>query len=169
MAMLKGLGQARRRLAAALGAVALASGLAAVLSGCRAPQAGGGAARRTIQFWTLDLAPKFSPYINGVIADWERRHPGVDVVWTDVPWASVERKLLAAVFARTAPDVVNLNPLFAANLASKGGLRDLTPLLPPAGRGLRTPLPTRRASRASHTQPHRVTVWPIRASVTRPQ
>jgi len=42
----------------------------------------------------------------------------------------VERKLLAAVFARTAPDVVNLNPPFAANLASKGGLADLTPLLP---------------------------------------
>jgi hypothetical protein len=43
----------------------------------------------------------------------------------------VERKLLAAVFARTAPDLVNLNPLFGANLASKGGLRDLGPLLPP--------------------------------------
>ncbi|MBL6798118.1 MAG: extracellular solute-binding protein, partial [Synechococcus sp. BS307-5m-G39] len=52
------------------------------------------------------------------------------VRWTDLPWGSVERKLLAAVFARTAPDVVNLNPPFAANLASKGGLTDLTPLLP---------------------------------------
>jgi putative chitobiose transport system substrate-binding protein len=52
------------------------------------------------------------------------------VRWTDLPWGSVERKLLAAVFARTAPDVVNLNPPFAANLASKGGLADLTPLLP---------------------------------------
>ena len=52
--------------------------------------------------------------------------------WTDVPWASVERKLLAAVFARTAPDLVNLNPPFAANLASKGGLLDLAGVLPPA-------------------------------------
>jgi putative chitobiose transport system substrate-binding protein len=34
------------------------------------------------------------------------------------------------VYARSAPDLVNLNPPFAANLASKGGLRDLTPLLP---------------------------------------
>ena len=41
--------------------------------------------------------------------------------WTDLPWGAVERKLLAAVYARTAPDVVNLNPPFAANLASKGG------------------------------------------------
>jgi len=76
------------------------------------------------------LAPKFNGYLNDVIARWEQQNPGYDVVWTDVPWGSVERKLLAAVFARTAPDVVNLNPLFAANLASKGGLQPLEPLLP---------------------------------------
>ena len=86
---------------------------------------------RTIQFWTLDLAPKFNGYVSGVIAAWERQNPGYRVVWTDVPWGSVERKLLAAVFARTAPDVVNLNPLFAANLASKGGLLPLERVLPP--------------------------------------
>ena len=64
------------------------------------------------------------------MADWATLHPGDPVRWTDLPWGSVERKLLAAVYARTAPDVVNLNPPFAANLASKGGLTDLTPLLP---------------------------------------
>jgi putative chitobiose transport system substrate-binding protein len=114
----------RRRLFS-LVAAALTAG--AGLSGCRAPER---ATPRTIQFWTLDLAPKFNGYLQGVIADWERRNPGYDVVWTDVPWASVERKLLAAVFARTAPDVVNLNPLFAANLASKGGLLPLEGVLP---------------------------------------
>ena len=97
------------------------------LAGCGRPRA----ERRQLQVWTLDLAPKFNDTINGAIAAWERQHPDVDVVWTDVPWGSVERKLLAAVFARTAPDVVNLNPLFAANLASKGGLLPLDPLLPP--------------------------------------
>ncbi|MCS5691589.1 sugar ABC transporter substrate-binding protein [Cyanobium sp. FGCU-6] len=85
---------------------------------------------RQLQVWTLDLAPRFTPFLERVIAAWEARHPGVSVRWTDVPWSSVERKLLAAVFARTAPDLVNLNPPFAANLASKGGLRDLMPLLP---------------------------------------
>jgi putative chitobiose transport system substrate-binding protein len=84
-----------------------------------------------LNVWTLDLAPRFNPYMGRVIAAWEKRNPGVRVRWTDVPWGSVERKLLAAVFARTAPDLVNLNPNFAANLASKGGLRDLAPLLPP--------------------------------------
>jgi putative chitobiose transport system substrate-binding protein len=115
-----------RRFVAGVAGAALAVGLSA----CRgeAPPA---ASRRTIQFWTLDLAPKFNTYLQGVIAAWERQNPGYRVVWTDIPWGSVERKLLAAVFARTAPDVVNLNPLFAANLASKGGLLPLDEVLPP--------------------------------------
>ena len=91
-------------------------------------QHSGGSRRITV--WTLDLAPRFSPYMTGVIRAWEQRHPGVTVRWIDVPWSSVERKLLAAVFARTAPDLVNLNPPFAANLASKGGLLDLGSVLP---------------------------------------
>jgi putative chitobiose transport system substrate-binding protein len=85
---------------------------------------------RALDLWTLQLAPKFNPYFADVLGAWSRLHPGAPVRWTDLPWGSVERKLLAAVFARTAPDVVNLNPPFAANLASKGGLADLTPLLP---------------------------------------
>ena len=115
-----------KRLARALLA---AVAMAGVLSAC-APARRQATERQAIQFWTLDLAPKFNGYLNEVIARWEQQNPGYDVVWTDVPWGSVERKLLAAVFARTAPDVVNLNPLFAANLASKGGLQPLEPLLP---------------------------------------
>ena len=111
------------------GALLAAVAMAGVLSAC-APARRQATERQAIQFWTLDLAPKFNGYLNDVIARWEQQNPGYDVVWTDVPWGSVERKLLAAVFARTAPDVVNLNPLFAANLASKGGLQPLEPLLP---------------------------------------
>ena len=85
---------------------------------------------RALELWTLQLAPKFNPYFADVLGAWGGLHPDAPVRWTDLPWGSVERKLLAAVFARTAPDVVNLNPPFAANLASKGGLADLTPLLP---------------------------------------
>jgi putative chitobiose transport system substrate-binding protein len=112
----------RRTVLAAL----LLSGAALLAWGCRP-------AARTdgpLQLWTLQLAPKFNPYMEEVIGVWDRQHPTAPVRWTDLPWGSVERKLLAAVFARTAPDVVNLNPPFAANLASKGGLADLTPLLP---------------------------------------
>jgi putative chitobiose transport system substrate-binding protein len=107
--------------------------LALLLSGSTLLAWGCRPAARTegpLQLWTLQLAPKFNVYMEGVIDQWERQHPTAPVRWTDLPWGSVERKLLAAVFARTAPDLVNLNPPFAANLASKGGLADLTPLLP---------------------------------------
>jgi putative chitobiose transport system substrate-binding protein len=114
----------RRRFLQTLGGGAAA----AVLAACGGRRPGAGV--RELQFWTLDLAPKFNSYIGAVIAAWERDHPGVRVRWTDVPWSSVERKLLAAVYARSAPDLVNLNPPFAANLASKGGLLDLGPVLP---------------------------------------
>ena len=115
--------QALRLLAAP---VALALGAGACARGPRAREG------KVLNVWTLDLAPRFNAYMRRVIAAWEQDHPGVTVRWTDVPWGSVERKLLAAVFARTAPDLVNLNPNLAANLASKGGLRDLTHLLPAA-------------------------------------
>jgi putative chitobiose transport system substrate-binding protein len=41
------------------------------------------------------------------------------VRWVDIPWADMQSKILTAVAAGTAPDVVNLNPDFAAQLASK--------------------------------------------------
>ena len=98
-----------------------AAGLAACGRRSRGPE---------LNLWTLQLAPKFNRYFADWMAAWTTLHPEDPVRWTDLPWGSVERKLLAAVYARTAPDLVNLNPPFAANLASKGGLTDLMPLLP---------------------------------------
>ncbi len=119
------------RLLAGASTTALASGgLAAALGSCAVRRSAGPEGERWLNVWTLDLAPRFNGYMQGVIQAWELRNPGLRVRWTDVPWGSVERKLLAAVFARTAPDLVNLNPPFAANLASKGGLLDLTAVLP---------------------------------------
>ena len=109
--------------------------LLGLLPGCAGRTGVGRVPGRELSIWTLDLAPRFNPFMQAVIRDWERRHPGVRVRWTDVPWSSVERKLLAAVYARTAPDVVNLNPPFAANLASKGGLLDLRSQLPVGAAG----------------------------------
>ena len=128
----------RRRFLELLGAGSGTALLAASLGSCARPGPGG-ADGRVLNFWTLDLAPKFNAYVLGLIAAWEGQNPGIRVRWTDVPWSSVERKLLAAVFARTAPDLVNLNPPFAANLASKGGLRDLTEVLPAGAAGAYLP------------------------------
>ena len=153
-----------QRLAGALMAAVALAGVLAACSPARRQVTG----RQPIQFWTLDLAPKFNDYLNDVIARWEQQNPGYDVVWTDVPWGSVERKLLAAVFARTAPDVVNLNPLFAANLASKGGLQPLEPLLPQGASKTYLPLIWQAGqSAAPDGQPQQFAIpWYLTARIT---
>jgi len=67
----------------------------------------------------MQLQPQFTEYFNKTIAQFESQSPEMEVVWTDVPWAAMESKILAAVSAKTAPDVVNLNPNFAALLAGR--------------------------------------------------
>ncbi len=67
----------------------------------------------------MQLQPQFTDYFNDLIASFEAEHPDLTVRWVDVPWADMQRKILTAVSAGTAPDVVNLNPDFASQLASK--------------------------------------------------
>ncbi len=73
-----------------------------------------------VEFWTMQLSPKFDDYFNTLIGEFEAENPGTTINWVDVPWADMETKILAAVSANNAPDVVNLNPNFASQLATKG-------------------------------------------------
>ncbi|MCG8362914.1 MAG: sugar ABC transporter substrate-binding protein [Pseudanabaenales cyanobacterium] len=75
--------------------------------------------RQEVEFWTMQLQPKFTDYFNHLIANFEAENPDIKVRWVDIPWADMQSKILTAVSAGTAPDVVNLNPDFAAQLASK--------------------------------------------------
>ncbi len=79
---------------------------------------------QSLSFWTMQLAPTHSAWVQSLIRRFEAQHPGVTVRWVDVPWAEMERKALASMAAGTAPDVVNLNPQFAARLAELGVLAD---------------------------------------------
>jgi putative chitobiose transport system substrate-binding protein len=72
-----------------------------------------------IEFWTMQLQPKFTKYFTDAIGQFEQANPGLKVKWVDVPWDGMEKKILAAIQAKTAPDVVNLNPDFASQLAAK--------------------------------------------------
>lgn len=76
----------------------------------------------TIEFWTMQLKPTFTDYIQGVIDDFEEENPNITVEWLDVPAADLDKKILSAVSSNTAPDVVNLNPTFASQLASMDAL-----------------------------------------------
>ena len=87
-----------------------------------------------IEFWTMQLQPKFTDYFNKLIATFEAENKGIKVRWVDVPWAAMENKILTAVSAKTAPDVVNLNPGFASQLASRNAWLALDTKVPEAVR-----------------------------------
>ena len=87
-----------------------------------------------IEFWTMQLQPQFTEYFNKLISSFEAQNPGVKVRWVDVPWSAMETRILAAVSSKTAPDVVNLNPNFASQLASRNAWLDLDAKVPQAVR-----------------------------------
>ena len=86
--------------------------------------------RTTVEFWTMQLQPQYTDYFTGVISQFETENPTLRINWVDVPWSGMESKILTAVAAKTAPDVVNLNPNFASQLASKGAWLDLSDRIP---------------------------------------
>lgn len=92
----------------------------------------GPAQAQTLEFWTMQLSPHLDAYVKGLIARYEAAHPGRRVKWVDLPWSEMERKVLTAIAAGQAPDVVNLNPQFAAKLAEFGALAEPERHLPPA-------------------------------------
>lgn len=83
-----------------------------------------------VEFWTMQLQPQFTNYFKSLIASFESQNPGIKVSWVDVPWTAMENKILTAVSAKTPPDVVNLNPDFASQLAGRNAWLDLDAKLP---------------------------------------
>jgi putative chitobiose transport system substrate-binding protein len=83
-----------------------------------------------VEFWTMQLQPQFTDYFNKLIAQFETENPGTKVRWVDVPWADMQSKILTATSAGTAPDVVNLNPDFAAQLAGRNAWMTLDDRIP---------------------------------------
>lgn len=87
----------------------------------------------------MQLKPEFTDFFNQLIAQFETENPTLKVRWVDVPWADMERKILTAVSAKTAPDVVNLNPNFASQLASRNAWMMLDEKIPAETRQLYLP------------------------------
>ncbi len=103
--------------------IILLAALLAACSGGKEPQ------RVRIEFWTLQLKPVFTTYIENLVAEYEKAHPGVDVEWVDVPFSGIKEKLMTAYLAGTPPDVVNLNVDMSASMAGLGALADLDKIL----------------------------------------
>ncbi|WP_324716858.1 sugar ABC transporter substrate-binding protein [Carboxydochorda subterranea] len=115
-------GKLARVAVGAIAAVALAGAWPA--AGGALPAARAGAARQ-IEFWTISLSPFFDNEMRQLASEFEASHPGVQVKWTDVPIQAIQQKLLSAIAAGTAPDVVNLNSDTAVQLYQQGALLDL--------------------------------------------
>mgnify|MGYP001799869471 FL=1 len=109
------------------------AGILLAVAGCGggSQTAGQQSGKQEVEFWTMQLQPKFTDYFDQLIADFETANPDVDVVWVDVPWSDMQSKILTAVSAGTAPDVVNLNPDFASQLASRNAWLSLDDKLSP--------------------------------------
>lgn len=105
----------------------------AVTTGCSGED---DAAPITLELWTLALRPTFTDYMTDLCERFEEAHAeadggrGVQVVWVDVPFNAVNRKLVAASAAGRGPDVMNLSDRDFARVAALGGLAGLDDLLP---------------------------------------
>lgn len=104
--------------------------LSLLLPACDRDASAGAAEKVRLEFWTLSLRPHFDDYMNGLVAEFERKNPGIDVAWVDVPYDAVQRKFVAAAAAGRSPDVVNLSDGQFARFSELGAFADLTDLLP---------------------------------------
>ena len=77
-----------------------------------------------VVFWTLQMND-FAPYITGVISEFEKENPEINIKWIDVPFSEGEKRTLASVLSDNPPDLINLNPDFSALLAQRGALYEI--------------------------------------------
>ena len=82
----------------------------------------------TLEFWTLQMGT-FADVLTPMIAKYEQDHPGIHIHWVDLPFSEGPKKTLAAMLSPHVPDVVNLNPDFAAILAQRQAIWNINTLI----------------------------------------
>jgi len=85
----------------------------------------GGEIKGEITFQTWALKPKYTAYVEGVIAAFQQKYPGTTVKWIDQPADGYLTKVLADASAGSLPDVINVPPDLSFPLAKAGQLVDL--------------------------------------------
>ncbi|RCW52555.1 MULTISPECIES: ABC transporter substrate-binding protein [Halanaerobium] len=74
------------------------------------------AAEKEIEFWTINLSPKFDDYFVTKIKEFETQNPGLKIKWEDVNFSTINQKLRHQLAAGEVPDLVNLSPQLMASL-----------------------------------------------------
>ncbi|WP_246141719.1 ABC transporter substrate-binding protein [Hyella patelloides] len=98
-----------------------------VLSGCGSSS---NTNTQEVEFWTMQLQPQFTQYFSSLNSNFEQDREST-IRWVDIPWSAMESKILTAISANTAPDVVNLNPNFASQLATRNAWLDVDEVISP--------------------------------------
>jgi len=86
-------------------------------------------ATEKIEFWTFSMKPKFTPYFESLVRNYESTNPGVKVEWVDFPWDVIQTKLVTRIVAGNPPALVNLNVPWADEFARDGLLAPVDALL----------------------------------------
>lgn len=82
-----------------------------------------------IEFWTWYLSPKFDPFIDSVIKDFQTKYPNITVKHVDKQ-DTIERDFQAQIALGQAPDVVNLWLDSTFSAVQAGLLRPTTDFIP---------------------------------------
>ncbi|GJJ00901.1 sugar ABC transporter substrate-binding protein [Duganella rhizosphaerae] len=75
------------------------------------------------------MKPKFTPYFETLVKNYEAGNPNVKVEWVDFPWDVIQTKLVTRIVAGTPPALVNLNVPWADEFARDGLLTPVDALL----------------------------------------
>ncbi|MFF4605029.1 ABC transporter substrate-binding protein [Streptomyces sp. NPDC001339] len=122
-------------------AAATALPAAALLPGCSAGRRRRSAdGRITLRFQSPAWQRDSVRAIRHLVAEWNERHPKVQVRYVQGSWATVHDQLLTSFEGGEGPDIIHDAADDLADFAHGGDLADLTPLLPPR---LRQDIPER--------------------------
>ncbi|ONI53393.1 MULTISPECIES: extracellular solute-binding protein [unclassified Streptomyces] len=100
--------------------------MAAALSACSSPSdSASGDGRTTVDVWLMrdSVSDTFQKEFT---ADFEKRHPKIDVKIQIQEWDGVGQKITAALASNDAPDVIEAGNTQVAQFAESGGLLDLS-------------------------------------------
>ncbi len=92
------------------------------------------AADKVIRLMTTETDPKTQAALKEIIADYEKRNPGVRVAPEFASWSDINKKLLASLAAGDPPQIVTVHDFYIFELASKGIIRPVDDVVDAIGR-----------------------------------
>ncbi|KAF0813124.1 putative ABC transporter-binding protein [Andreprevotia sp. IGB-42] len=75
-----------------------------------------------LEFWTMNLAPKFNGYFDQATTKFNAANPGLKAKWVDMNWDQIQPKLVASIAAGNPPALVNFNVPWVHEFAAQGNL-----------------------------------------------